>query len=249
MKVYEGIEMIQLKVAAFGSSAVLNPTVIWDEESAILVDTGMPGEWTNIHNTMVSAGIEPDLLQGVILTHQDIDHIGSVQELIKELKIVIEVWAHELDKPYIEGTFPLIKTDTSKMSKEMLQSMPDEARQLFENPPKTKVTKTLANGDFLPYCGGITVIFTPGHTAGHISLYAHKSKTLIAGDAMICIDGNLHAPVKQTTLDMDTALQSIGKFLEYDIERVICYHGGICTENVKEQLQNLVHQHQVSSAQ
>jgi glyoxylase-like metal-dependent hydrolase (beta-lactamase superfamily II) len=57
------------------------------------------------------------------------------------------------------------------MTKEAWESLPEEARLLFENPPKAKVDETLADNQELSYCGGIQVIFTPGHSPGHISLY------------------------------------------------------------------------------
>ncbi|TMA80768.1 MAG: MBL fold metallo-hydrolase, partial [Deltaproteobacteria bacterium] len=37
----------------------------------------------------------------------------------------------------------------------------------------------------LPDCGGINVLHTPGHTAGHISLHLPRIKTMIAGDAVV----------------------------------------------------------------
>jgi len=42
----------------------------------------------------------------------------------------------------------------------------------------------------------------------------------------VLANGRLMGPVKQTTLNMDQAVQSLEKFLHYDIEHVICYHGG-----------------------
>ncbi|MED4797986.1 MBL fold metallo-hydrolase, partial [Priestia megaterium] len=65
-----------------------------------------------------------------------------------------------------------------------------------------------------------------GHTPGHVSFYLRKSKTLVAGDALVFANGQLMGPVKQTTLNMDQAVHSLEKFLHYDIEHVICYHGG-----------------------
>jgi glyoxylase-like metal-dependent hydrolase (beta-lactamase superfamily II) len=239
MKVANGVEMLELKVEAFGNRAVLNPTLIWDDETAILIDAGMPGELKQMRAAMNEAGVPFDKLKAIILTHQDIDHIGSLPEILKASKARIEVYAHELDKPYIEGELPLIKTDPSRMSKEALASLPEAARALYENPPKAKVDKILEDSQELPYCGGIRVIFTPGHAPGHISLYLKQSKTLVAGDAMICLNGTLKGPVQQTTLDMGMALLSLEKFLDLDIDSVICYHGGLCNENVKEQLQNL----------
>ena len=238
MKVANGVAMLELKVEAFGHRAVLNPTLVWDEETAVLIDAGMPGELKQIRTAMEEAGVPFAKLKAVIVTHQDLDHIGSLPEILRESAGSIEVYAHELDKPYIEGDLPLIKTDPKHMSQETLASLPEGARALYENPPKAKVNKALEDGQELPYCGGIRVIFTPGHTPGHISLYLERSKTLVAGDAMINVEGVLRGPVQQTTLDMDTALHSLEKFLDFDIEAVVCYHGGLCKENVKEQLQH-----------
>jgi glyoxylase-like metal-dependent hydrolase (beta-lactamase superfamily II) len=238
MKISNGVAMLELKVQGF----VLNPTLVWDDETAVLIDAGMPGQLEQIRAAMSEVGVSFDKLKAVILTHQDLDHIGSLPEIRKESNNRIEVYAHELDKPYIEGDLPLIKTDPNRMSKEEWVSLPEEMRILYQNPPKVKVDKTVDDGQELPYCGGIRVIFTPGHTPGHISLYLKQSKILVAGDAMICLNGSLHGPVQRTTLDMNTALRSLEKFLDLDIESVICYHGGICNGNVKNQLQHLVRQ-------
>ncbi|MHB8917725.1 MAG: MBL fold metallo-hydrolase [Desulfocucumaceae bacterium] len=57
---------------------------------------------------------------------------------------------------------------------------------------KADVGRTVADEEELPYCGGITVIHTPGHTPGHICLYHKQSRTLIAGDALFA-EGGLRA--------------------------------------------------------
>ena len=93
-----------------------------------------------------------------------------------------------------------------------------------ENPPKGKVSDTVIDGQELPYCGGILILHTRG-ILGHISLYLKQSKTLIAGDSMYSVNGKLggiHAP---TTLNIMEAQQSLKKYLNLDIESVVCYHG------------------------
>jgi len=240
MKVATGVEMITLEAEAFGGKIAIHPTLLWDEQMAVLVDTGMPGSWELIRAAMVEAGVSPEKLKAVIITHQDIDHIGSLPEIVQAYSGQIEVYAHELDQPYIEGKLPLIKTNPERMTA-MLAALPEEERKkmqaIFENPPKAKVDKILADGDVLPIFGGIRVIHTPGHTPGHISLYVQNSKTLIAGDAMVYMGGMLRGPVPQATLDMDTALQSLKKLQDTEIQSVICYHGGVCGDNAEEQLQ------------
>ncbi|ERI07888.1 MBL fold metallo-hydrolase [Aneurinibacillus aneurinilyticus] len=243
MKIASGIEMLELQVETFGSCLELNPTLIWDDETAILIDTGTPRQLEQIRAAMDKAGVFLDKLKVVILTHQDLDHIGSLPEILQESGGGIEVYAHELDAPYIEGKLPLLKGNPDSMAWQ-LESLPEAERRklltLVENPPKAKVDKTLADGQKLPYCGGIHVIFTPGHTPGHISLYLEQSKTLVVGDAMFSVKGILMGPHPQSTPDMNTALRSLEKYLDFDIQTVICYHGGLSRNNIKDQLQKLI---------
>lgn len=236
MKTSNGVAALELNIQGF----ILHPTLIWNDEEAVLIDTGMPSQLEHIRTAMNNLGVSLEKLKAVIVTHQDIDHIGSLPEILQASSKQIDVYAHELDKPYIEGTFPLIKTDPERMDKEAWASLPKEMQLLYTNPPNCKVDYSLEDGQELPYCGGIQVIHTPGHTPGHVSLYIKKSKTLVAGDAMICVDGSLQGPVQRTTLDMNAALASLEKYLNFDIELVICYHGGICMNAPKEQIQSLV---------
>lgn len=244
MKISNGVEMLELQVDVFGSRQELNPTLLWDDEAAILIDTGTPGQFEQIRAAMNECGVSMDKLKAIILTHQDIDHIGSLPEILQELDGDIKVYAHELDKPYIEGQLPLMKVNLDSMAWQ-LESLPEDERlkvvaYLLENSPKAKVDRTLADRQELPYCGGIQVIFTPGHTPGHISLYLKQSKTLVVGDAMFSVEGILRGPHPHSTPDMNTAFRSLEKYLDFDITSIICYHGGLCKGNVNDQLQELV---------
>lgn len=58
---------------------------------------------------MDKVGVSFDKLKVVILTHQDIGHIGSLSEILQNCGSNIKVYAHELDKPYIHGDLPLLK--------------------------------------------------------------------------------------------------------------------------------------------
>ncbi|MEH7144369.1 MBL fold metallo-hydrolase [Priestia megaterium] len=226
MRISEGVEMLQLTARAFDQNIILNPTLVWNNDEAILIDTGMPGQINQLKEVLNELNMSIEDLKAIFLTHQDLDHIGGVADIRKKSNENIIVYAHEFDKPYIEGKLPLIKTNASQMSNEELAAIPDDIKYLYKNPPKIDVDRVLKGSQLLPYCGGIEVIFTPGHTPGHVSFYLKKSKTLVAGDALVLANGQLMGPVKQTTLNMDQAVQSLENFLHYDIEHVICYHGG-----------------------
>jgi glyoxylase-like metal-dependent hydrolase (beta-lactamase superfamily II) len=102
-----------------------------------------------------------------------------------------------------------------------------------------RVDVTLTGGEELPVCGGIKIIHTPGHTTGHICLYLKQSKTLIAGDLLSVKAGVLMWADPLTNYDTDMAVSSLGKFAEYDIENVICYHGGFYNGNANERIAEL----------
>ncbi len=242
MKIAKGIETIDLVMNMMGNESLIHPTLLWDDNEIILVDTGIPGQLHEIRDAIEQAGVPFNKLTKVILTHQDIDHIGSLPEILKDADHEIEILAHEADKPYIEGDKPLLKFSPERLASR-LETFPEELRQkiraLLDNPITAKVDRTIQDGEVLPYCGGITVIFTPGHTPGHISLYHHTSKTLITGDSLVSDNGKLLGSRAEVTHDMETALQSIKKYTQYDIETVVCYHGGLVTENVKNQLLEL----------
>ena len=91
----------------------------------------------------------------------------------------------------------------------------------------------------IDFCGGIEIIETPGHMPGHISIYIKESRTLIAGDALVIEDNKLTIANPQYTLDMGEAKKSINKLLNYDIDKIICYHGGVYQTDIKEALENI----------
>jgi glyoxylase-like metal-dependent hydrolase (beta-lactamase superfamily II) len=242
MKIADGVMVLELVREVLGQKNIIYPTLIGDEETAFLADTGFPGQFEALREAMAGEGIPFGKLQGVIITHQDIDHIGCLADFVRESNGSIKVYAHAAEKPYIQGEKPLIKQNSAQMGR-FLASLPEEQRRqiaaVFANPPRAKVDHTVADGEMLPYGGGVTVIATPGHTPGHICLYLNRSKTLIAGDALTVSGSELKGPNPQATADPDLALRSLKKLLQYDIETVVCYHGGIYQQKVKQRLAEL----------
>ncbi len=233
--------MLEIPMNIMGMERTIYPTLIWDDNTVILVDAGTPNSLPGIKKAMEEARMPFERLDKIIVTHQDIDHIGGIKSIIDELPEV-KVLAHETDKPYIQGEKKLVRLNSNFMNR--INALPKEERikilDMFKN-AHVKVNTTLTDGEELPYCGGIIVIHTPGHTPGHIGLYHEKTKILIVGDAMNVIDGQLTGPNKQTMNDEDAkiALNSLKKFNDYDIENVITYHGGLFNDNPNQKIKEL----------
>jgi len=229
VKIADGIEMLELKMNMMGRESIIYPTFMWDDNTSVLVDAGLPISLPDIKSAMEDACVPFEKLDKIIITHQDIDHIGGIKNILDEL-CDVEVLAHEEEKPYIQGEKKFVRLNSSFMDR--INYLPEEEQEkvldMFKNAP-VEVNRTLTDSEWLACCGGIVIIHTPGHTPGHICLYHKNSKTMIAGDAMNVFEGQLIGTNVQLLSEEDakTALNSLKKFEEYDIENVITYHGGL----------------------
>ncbi|WP_235885539.1 MBL fold metallo-hydrolase [Paenibacillus cymbidii] len=238
MRIAAGIDMLELNAG----NRTLCPTILYDDERWYLVDTGLPGNAPLICDLAQAAGMGDRPLGAILLTHQDIDHIGGLPGFRNAEGSVMDVYAHNEDRSAIDGTGPMLKVSPERLAT-LLESMPAQVRSGFEatflHPNAPNVTRTFADGDELPIAGGLTVIHTPGHTPGHVSLYHRPSKTLIAGDAMVIVGGELQGPIPAYTPILPQALQSLRKLTEFDVDTVICYHGGCLRTGVNARISKL----------
>jgi len=244
MRIAEGLDMLELEMKLSGRSMMIHPVIVTDKDDWTLIDTGMPGLAKDIISYVEQAGIAKKPLRTIILTHQDIDHIGGLPGFLNETgEAPFDVYAHEDDQDVIDGKASLLKFPPENLAAE-LASLPDEVRISYENvfmkPSKPNVTRLLTDGETLPMGGGLTVIHTPGHTPGHVSLYHHASKTLIASDALVIDNGELLPSSPYSTVNMEQALQSLEKFTPFDIEAVVCYHGGLMRGDINGKIKGLI---------
>ena len=72
---------------------------------------------------------------------------------------------------------------------------------------------------------GLEVVATPGHTAGHISVYDRDAGLLVAGDAINTIDGGVQGPNPQFTDDLDVANDSARRLAELSFNTLLAGHG------------------------
>ncbi len=237
-----GFQMLDISTNFSGNPGVIHPTLIWDGDTVILVDTGLPGQLAQIQEAMGKAGVPFEKLNKIIITHHDIDHIGGLAGILQALPGQVQVLAHEVEKDYIQGDKRPLKLAQMEAN---LDSLPEERKPFYQmlkagfEKSKVPVNQTLTDGEVLPYLGGITVIFTPGHTLGHISLYLGQSKTLITGDALR-VEGDRLAPSPATVnYDLGLYKDSLKKLASYDIDRVISYHGGLYEGPASRQLREL----------
>ncbi|HWR56609.1 MAG: MBL fold metallo-hydrolase [Bacillota bacterium] len=224
------VKMLTLARNPFGALVAIHPVLLWDDNGATLVDVGYPGQLAELTAAVEQAGIAFNHIRRVIFTHQDWDHVGNIAAVQDVLGDALKIYTHTDERKYIEGAAPYIKM-TPERIQARLQSLPEEIRAkaagLFASIPTVQVHGTFGDGEPLSFHADVRVIHTPGHTPGHMCLYVKKHRLLIAGDQLRLQNGVLVGPASEHTADLRTARQSLDKLQHYDIDYVICYHGGL----------------------
>jgi len=229
----DDVSILPLSIVREGQTFTYNVSLILDPVNGpALVDTGLPGQLDQIADGLAESGVAVADLTRVILTHQDIDHVGSLRDVVQASGA--RVVAHEVEAPFIDGSdVPRFKRPA------VLESRP-EMRPIVERILPTPVDERVQDGSRLDLAGGVRFVFTPGHTVGHMCLYLERTRTVIAGDALIASEGRLAGPSAAATDDMETAARSVRKLAELDVDAIVCYHGGVVRDDANGQLRRVV---------
>jgi glyoxylase-like metal-dependent hydrolase (beta-lactamase superfamily II) len=146
---------------------VANVYLVVTEDGLLLVDTGIPGSARRICRFIEAKGRHPSELRDIVLTHFDIDHVGSAAAL--KARTGARVAIHELDAPVLSGE--------QRPQKRMLAVV--ALYPLLVRP--VTPDRRLRDGDTI---GGLQVMHIPGHTAGSIALVRNDG-VVFSGDALL----------------------------------------------------------------
>lgn len=230
----ERVYALPLPAPLMGGVSLIHPALILDDrEGATLVDAGVPGMTSAIEEALSTLSLSLADVRRVIVTHHDLDHIGSLPDIVARTNA--DVLALEAEVPFVQGE----RQGQKQPSPEALASMPPAMKAVFENPPRARVTRVLSDGDVLNVAGGVDVVATPGHTFGHLSLFVRDGGILITGDALTSADGALHPPMGRATPDLDEAMRSVRKLTALPVRTILTYHGGIVREDAAGQLRRV----------
>ncbi|WP_225307232.1 MBL fold metallo-hydrolase [Adhaeribacter soli] len=145
----------------------------------VLVDAGLYGSAHRIKKVAeerFGRGARPS---AIILTHGHFDHVGALKELAMEWNVPI--YAHHLEIPYLTGLSSYPPPDPSVGGGGM-------AFMSFMYPKKPielgGMVQPLPADGSVPGLPEWSWYHTPGHTAGHVSFFRERDRTLIAGDAI-----------------------------------------------------------------
>ena len=202
MKIADGIHQVE--------GVNCNVYLVEDGDKLILIDTGLPRSDKKILKAIRELGRKPEDVTTIIITHFHIDHIGNLKKMKQATNA--KVAAHELDADYIAGSRPAPKPKNLmfKAFASVLKADPVDVDIKLKDNDKV---------------GRLTVVFTPGHSEGSISLYDPERKVMFVGDAVRFMDGKMQGPPEGFTLDPQKGKESIGYIATFNFDIMLSGHG------------------------
>jgi glyoxylase-like metal-dependent hydrolase (beta-lactamase superfamily II) len=148
-----------------------------DADVLTLVDTGTPWHGATVRTAIREAGFEVADLGRILITHYDIDHVGSLASLAAETGATVHMGA--ADAPFLMGK----EQPPGLTLKGAIQRLTDP----FVDRPATD-PELMANGDEV---GSFVAYHTPGHTPGHTAYVSDALDAAFVGDLVIEDEGEL----------------------------------------------------------
>ncbi len=203
---------------------IANPYLIVEPDGLTLIDTGIPGSAKKILNYMDDLGHSPHELKRIIITHSDMDHVGSLYALRQASGA--RTYASDVEARAIA----LGKASRPIKPVNSLRRFLFAFIRLWFKAPPVQIDELVSDGQVLPVLGGLRVVGTAGHTPGHISLYAPKLKLLFPGDSMVSDEKGLYGSRPANTWDEASAAESVRKQAALGASIVCPGHGPVVTD-------------------
>ncbi len=169
-----------------------------DSHRALIVDPGDEAE--RILAAAEGLGVT---VEGILLTHTHFDHVGAVAPVARATGA--EVWVPEVEKAILA---------------DIMSFVPWPGFGPFES---YDAEHTLSGGERLDMAGlEIEVLFTPGHSPGHVTFWIRDEEAAFSGDVLF------QGSIGRTDLpggDWPTLLESLRSLTESLPEQTTVYPG------------------------
>lgn len=195
-----------------------------------VVDAGLPSSWRSLLEGLNAIGRAPRDVEALVLTHAHFDHIGFAERARADLGI--PVWVHENDVPLTRRPW-LYMTERSPLSYLSRSNLPIVSSLIRAGAPRVgpiREVRRFGNEGTLDVPGAPSVVFTPGHTLGHVSLHFPERDAVISGDALVTHDPytDTRGPrivARGATADSERALASLERLADTGVGTLLPGHG------------------------
>ncbi len=166
-----------------------------DDDVPTLVDAGTPFDEKAVRAGIAAAGVALEDVERVLLTHYDVDHVGTLAALAPELNATVRVGAFDAD----------LLTGRRKPPLRNHKGFIQRVAGLLVTTPALEV-RPVADGERV---GSFEAYHTPGHTPGHVAYVSAELETAMLGDLVTESDGELTPSPWVMSYDSEAVEESV----------------------------------------
>ena len=193
----------------------------------VLVDSGIRSSYSIVKKVLGEIPVDHH-----VLTHAHADHQGCSDQICVEFALPLSCHQNEI-----------FRTETGMVTNDYPRPQHCIARlqQKYWAGQGHEVDRTIVENDKI---GNFRVIETPGHSAGHISLFRERDGVLIIGDVatnmnLLTTATGLRLPPSIFTSDQQRNIQSLQKLAELN-PAIICFGHGPVMHNIDRRFEHFV---------
>lgn len=225
-EVAPGVFLIELPLPS--SLGLVNVYLIRMEDGWMLVDTGMNTEASSeaLDRAFEGLGVPWGDLRTVLLTHMHPDHIGLAPKVIQQsgARLLMHRADVELLRDVACGNYRERELQTlagAGVPAALIAQITEALLEVKKSFHPLRPDVELEGGERL---GPFEVIWTPGHSPGHVCLYDRERKLLFAGDHILeHITPNIGWQQDRSALA--EYLHSLDRVAALDVDLIFPSHG------------------------
>lgn len=254
IEIFPGIRWLKLPIAMEQSNLdYVNIYLIEDRDGFLMVDSGWNTDesFSTLHNRLIKSGHTFQSIKRILITHIHPDHYGMAGRIRQLSGATITM--HQIEKEFIEPRYvnmtPLLHQTNRMMvdngvPEDETEELRDASLDVLNYIVPAQPDNVLHNGDIIN-AGTFKfhIIWTPGHSSGHICLYDPDKKALLCGDHILPkITPNVSVNPQSIENPLGRYMQSLEELEKLDIEMAFPGHDEPF-QNVNMRIKDIMYHH------
>jgi glyoxylase-like metal-dependent hydrolase (beta-lactamase superfamily II) len=235
-----------------------NIYLVQGDKSYTLIDTGWDSDtaFNSINRQLAEVGVGFRDLSQIVITHAHFDHYGLVGRIIQMSGA--KLYLHKLEQEVFRTRYTVTEEFLHQIEVWFtVNGVPPGMIAAVHGPisgfrkPIPAVPDVLLNGDETIPSGSfnLKVVWTPGHSPGHICLYEPTQKILFSGDHVLpVITPNISLTPASDANPLGDFLNSLQIVKKLDVNLVLPAHEDIF-RNLPKRVDEIIRHHEMRSAE